>query len=46
MWLWDFVLCVILNDKNKEKLVMIIVFYLIALSFILHIPEMIEVWKQ
>jgi len=35
-----------LDDSTKEKLLVLLVMVIIALSFILHIPEYIEVWNN
>jgi hypothetical protein len=35
-----------LDDDIKEKLFVLLVFVLIGLSFIIHIPEYIEVWNN
>ena len=35
-----------LDDDIKEKLLVLFVMVLIGLSFIIHIPEYIEVWNE
>ena len=35
----------LLDDKTKEKLFLVFIFWLLALSFIFKIPKMVETWK-
>ena len=35
-----------LNDSTKEKLFVLLFMVIVAVSFILHIPEYIEVWNE
>lgn len=35
-----------LDDSTKEKLFVLLFIVIVALSFILHIPQYIEVWNE
>ena len=35
-----------LDDSTKEKLLVLLVIVILAVSFILHIPKYIEVWNE
>lgn len=39
-------LYIMLDDNTKEKLFILLFIVIIALSFIMHIPEYIEVWNS
>jgi len=34
------------DDKIKEKLLILLVIVILSVSFIIHIPEYIEVWNK
>ena len=35
-----------LDDNIKEKLLVLLVMVILSVSFIIHIPEYIETWKE
>ena len=35
-----------LDDDIKEKLLVVLVMVILSISFIIHIPEYIETWKE
>ena len=37
---------IMLDDSTKEKLFVLLFVVIVAVSFILHIPEYIEVWNE